>query len=109
MADVIEACCVEEWKALDMSTEEISNINQVNRVSADDTTNANPPEHLEVLLEQLESDLNTEQLQKARKLIVQYEDVFAKNDLDLGKFTAIKHKINTGNARPIKQSARRTP
>ena len=32
-----------------------------------------------------------------------------KNDLDLGEFAGVKHRIETGSATPIKQAARRTP
>lgn len=38
-----------------------------------------------------------------------YEDVFSREEYDLGTFTAIKHSIDTGNAKPIRQPARRTP
>ena len=35
--------------------------------------------------------------------------VFSKGDTDLGTFTAIKHHINTGISKHIKQRMRRTP
>ena len=35
--------------------------------------------------------------------------MFAKNEFDLGKFDAIKHGIDTGSSRPVKQRMRRTP
>ena len=35
--------------------------------------------------------------------------VFSQGDTDLGTFTAVKHHIDTGNSRPIKQRMRRTP
>lgn len=38
-----------------------------------------------------------------------YKDVISREEYDLGTFTAIKHSINTGNAKPIRQPARRTP
>ena len=43
------------------------------------------------------------------KTLIQFQDVFAKNDTDLGCFTAIKHKIDTGSAKPIKQRLCHTP
>ncbi len=43
------------------------------------------------------------------KLLIAFEDVFAKHDLDLGCFTAIKHHIDTGDTKPIKQRMHRTP
>ena len=35
--------------------------------------------------------------------------VFSKGDTDFGTFTAVKHHIDTGNSKPIKQRMRRTP
>ena len=35
--------------------------------------------------------------------------VFSQGDTDLGTFTVVKHHIDTGNSRPIKQRMRRTP
>ena len=34
---------------------------------------------------------------------------FSKNDYDLGNFNVLEHRIDTGDARPIKQKMRRTP
>ena len=41
-------------------------------------------------------------------LLKEYQDVFAKDDLDLGYFEAVQHRIHTGEARPIRQPPRRT-
>ena len=38
------------------------------------------------------------------ELICNYSDIFAKSNLDLGRTSLAKHKLNTGNAQPIKQS-----
>ena len=35
--------------------------------------------------------------------------VFSKGGTELGSFTAVKHQIDTGNSRHIKQRMRRTP
>lgn len=44
------------------------------------------------------------------KFIISYQEVFAKNDFDMGSFTGkIQHRIDTGNAKPIRQKLRRTP
>ena len=37
------------------------------------------------------------------------QNVFAKDEFDLGNFTVIEHWIDTQNAAPIKQRLRRTP
>ena len=42
-------------------------------------------------------------------LLISRDMVFSKGDTDLGTFTAVKHHINTGNSKPIKQRMRRIP
>ena len=38
-----------------------------------------------------------------------FQDIYSKGDFDLGLFKGIQHKINTGNALPIKSKLRLTP
>ena len=49
------------------------------------------------------------QQQDLYKLLQQYRDVFAADKHDLGYTNALKHQINTGDAPPIRQRARRVP
>ena len=35
--------------------------------------------------------------------------MFSIDDSDLGRFSAIKHQIDTGHAKPVRQKMRRTP
>ena len=46
---------------------------------------------------------------EAIALVKEYAYIFAKSDLDLGEFTALDHRIDTDDARPVKQRIRRTP
>ena len=66
------------------------------------------PQHLEGLYRASIDGLDNEQTSKLRVLLTRYADVFASNDTDLGCFPGIKHKIDTGNAKPIRQPMRRT-
>lgn len=43
------------------------------------------------------------------KLLENYDFLFASSDNDLGKTNVVKHKFDTGDARPIKQPPRRLP
>ena len=43
------------------------------------------------------------------ELVNEFQDVFAKDEYDLGDFSAIFHEIDTGDAAPIKLPLRRTP
>ena len=48
--------------------------------------------------------------QKVWKISVEYADVFAKDDLDLGQTLLVKHKITLKEgAKPIKECYRRVP
>ena len=67
------------------------------------------PEHLRPVMAKAEEHTPKEWLPNLRDLLVSYHDVFASHDLDLGKFTAISHSIDTDGARPIKQRMRSTP
>ena len=44
-----------------------------------------------------------------KRLIGEYQEVFARDECDLRNFTETEHSIDTGTARPIKQRMRRTP
>ncbi|XP_045215056.2 uncharacterized protein LOC123565253 [Mercenaria mercenaria] len=64
-------------------------------------------------LQQVYSDscehLNEEQHRQLAQLLIEYQDVFAQDEFDLGNFTVMEHVIETGNAEPVKQRMRRTP
>ena len=44
-----------------------------------------------------------------RKLLLQYPDVFSKNDYDLGETHLVEHMIDTGDAKPVAQPPQRVP
>jgi len=54
--------------------------------------------------------MSEEQCSQVTNLLVEYQDIFARNDMDLGLFTDdIKHRIDTGNSKPVRHNFRRTP
>ena len=67
------------------------------------------PEHLEVLFEQSITNLEKEEQLKVLEALLRYQDVFTRSDSDLGRTSQVKHKIETGDARPIRQKPRRIP
>ena len=67
------------------------------------------PTHLDDMFNRATVNLDEQEKVSLRNLLIDYEDVFAKHDFDLGEFTALTHKIDTGDARPIKCGLRRTP
>jgi len=66
------------------------------------------PAHLCQLYENSRKHLTDEQRLAVAELLSKYETGFSKGDADLGCFTAVKHSIDTGDARPIRQRMRRT-
>ena len=67
------------------------------------------PNHLINLFEKSCLNLSEEQSAELKQLLKRHSDAFAKSKNDLGRSDLIKHKINTGDAVPIKQNPRRLP
>ena len=67
------------------------------------------PDHLTKLFKDTKQGQPTEHLAGLGLLLIDYSDIFARHDLDLGCFSGIKHKIVTGDAPPVKSRMRRTP
>ncbi|MCG7869674.1 MAG: retroviral-like aspartic protease family protein, partial [Candidatus Thiodiazotropha taylori] len=67
------------------------------------------PEHLRDLFQRSTEHLNREERDQLAEVLIEYQDVFAQSEFDLGNFTEIVHAIDTGSAKPIKQRMRRTP
>jgi len=69
------------------------------------------PDHVNVLfLKMLEDvDLNPETQEGLKQLLSDHRDTFATSSLDLGFCLLVQHDIDTGDARPIRQSPRIPP
>lgn len=68
------------------------------------------PSHIRQLFNKSVENISPHQAARLAELLAKYESIFAKDDLDIGLFTGdITHKIDTGNAHPIRQKMRRTP
>ena len=106
--------------AKNAAMEEIINTEQSNNTATDNQPKVRrvltPQDNLERLPDHLKDFVirssinldNNEQTELADTLI-EFSDVFSKNDLDLGCFDEIKLNINTADATPIRQNMRRTP
>ena len=68
------------------------------------------PVHLKQLFKRSIDNLNLQQSIQLAKLFLNFEEIFATSDLDIGLFNAeIKHRIDTQESHPVKQRMRRTP
>ena len=54
-------------------------------------------------------NLTFDQMVAFCQLLFRYQDVFSRNDQDLGCFKGLRHSINTGTAAPVTSGMRRTP
>ena len=71
-----------------------------------------PPERIEQLIRTLElplAKLTEEQSKQLRELVVEYSDVFALTDSELGCTGLVQHVIDTGDHPPVKQQPYRAP
>lgn len=69
----------------------------------------NMSRELENLLDRTSKNLSRDQEGEVCKLLKEFRNLFAVSDNDLGHTNIVKHKIDTGDYRPIKQPPRRTP
>ena len=67
------------------------------------------PTHIEDLIERSSEGWSAKEQAAIKKLLIQYQDVFAKNEFDLGNTHLVEHTIDTGDAKPIAQPPRRVP
>jgi hypothetical protein len=86
-----------------LETETIASAVTENSKESDDRSD------LQVLQQESIEHLSKRQGKEVATFLTKYKSLFAKGNNDLGKTNLVKHKINTGDARPIKQPVRRTP
>jgi len=68
-----------------------------------------PESAITKLMGQLPDDITDEQRQTVQQLLMSYEDIFSKDEYDVGRTDLIEYHIDTGNNRPIRQPLRRQP
>ena len=79
------------------------------RAGKQDEEEVEVPPHLVELAQNAERGWSKEERKTIRKLHQDYEDVFSKSEFDLGRTHLIEHRIETGDAAPVKLPPRRTP
>jgi hypothetical protein len=73
------------------------------------TKGGKTPPHLTDLIETVRKSAPKAVRAEVEKFLIEYADIFASHEFDLGNFRTVEHKIDTGNASPVKQRIRRTP
>jgi hypothetical protein len=54
-------------------------------------------------------NLSLNQANKVHDILIEFLAVFAVDDMDIGLFKGITHKVNTGDSQPVRAKLRRTP
>ena len=67
------------------------------------------PSHIQDLFRKSCDNITFLESLRLANLLLEFESTFSKNDLDLGQFQAVQHRIQLSDERPIKQQMRRTP
>ena len=78
-------------------------------VSQSSNATPNVSEHIQCVIDTFGETLTAKQRDVATKFLIRNADVFSKSEYDLGRTDLIKHKIDTGQHRPVKQPLRRHP
>ena len=66
------------------------------------------PAHLQDLYDKSVEEVLPNEARLVQELLIKYQEVFSKNDADLGRTGVVKHVIDTGDAAPVRQRYRRT-
>ena len=75
----------------------------------DDSQEVVVPTHLQDLYERSINNKTEEERAIIGSLLVKFQDMFSKDDNDLGRTHLIEHEIDTGDTKPIKLPPRRMP
>ena len=62
--------------------------------------------HVDSLVDDAHESLSPLERQQLARLLSRYSDVFSSGDGDLGRTDAVVHRIDTGNANPVRQTLR---
>ena len=61
------------------------------------------------LLQGISDEITPLQREELAAMLTEYQDVFSKGPEEMGCTDLVKHQIDTGEARPIRQPPRRLP
>ena len=69
----------------------------------------NTQEFVDTLVEDVNASVSENGVCELRNLLKNYKHVFSESEFDLGRTDIVKHRIETGEARPVRQQLRRFP
>ena len=86
----------------------VSDLKEVQLTNATGTF-SDSDSHLTEMLSRVDGTVPPEIRVKLESLVRQYSTIFSRNEFDLGKAVGVQHHINTGSAKPFRQTLRRHP
>lgn len=92
----------------DVEPVEIRSIVTENQL-AERATDENTRNNIESMIARVDSDLAEDDRAKLRDILYDYSIAFSLREDDIGHATAVKHSIDTGDARPVRQRLRWQP
>lgn len=98
---------VDEWMSVSGTRDSEKRLNKISESSTAESPLL--PEPIERLLHGCNDQLSPSQLTDVTQLLVKHKDVFSLSKYDIGTTNIVQHRINTGDAAPIKQPLRRLP
>lgn len=104
---MVRSCHVKDdaqSQSIGMNQESLRQMDEAHTVPDDSV-----PEYLQVTVETSSQHLDNDKVKQLKELLNVNKHVFAKDKDDLGKTNLVYHKIDTGNAKPVKQAPRRLP
>ena len=66
-------------------------------------------DYLNPMLQDLDNSVPADIREELTQLVHRYHHIFSKDEYDLGRAKLIQHRINTGEAKPFRQTLRRQP
>ena len=93
----------------DENSEVLEETNRVLRATCEPQGEQVLPEHLDELYLKATEVLPEKDRGLVKEMLCKYQDMFSKDDKDLGRTSLVQHHIETGDAKPIKQAPRRLP
>ena len=96
-------------KGMQLTTiQEVELIEEVDE-DRDQECDRNRNKHIEELIEQVDASVAAEYKAQLKDLLTEYKDIISSDELDLGRTELVEHRIDTGDARPVRQTLRRSP
>ncbi len=84
-------------------------VRRVQTTKAPNLSELKLPDKLQGLWDKVGDEITPSEKNQLKSLLIDFQDVFADSDFDLGHFNAVHHHIDTGDAAPVKLGLRRTP